>query len=335
MTSQQNYRVASFVSGLFGKAPCKVATTADITLSGEQTINTVAVLEGDRVLVMEQTLDYENGIYTVEQGAWNRAGDFDGNRDIVKGTMVTVERPSGAFDIYNLTVDVANIGVSTVTFELFLSPTVSLGLQEVTDVGAATTNAVEALNLILTEAGIPASPGAGKGRVWVKNTTPAELWWTNDVGAHVQLGTGGTGGLTNVIEDTTPELGGPLGCLDEEVQRPDLVDYAISSSSPSSTAGAITFDLEVSNAFEVTLDENITSITLDNPPASGKYGELVIKFVQDGTGSWTVAWPASVNWPGGVAPTITTTATTGTDMVHLATWDGGTTWFATVAQDFS
>lgn len=339
MTSQQNYRVASFVSGLAIKAPVKVATTADIVLSGEQTVNTVALLEGDRCLVKDQTLAKDNGIWNVEQSAWTRAGDFDGSRDVVKGTMVLVELPAGDFEIYQVTSETPTIGVDGIVIEQFLvtnsAAVPDLTLQQVSDSGAITTNALEMLNLLMTEAGIPASPGAGKGRIWVKNTTPAELWWTNDAGTHVQLGTGGTGGLNNVLEDATPELGGPLGCLDEEVQRAEMKDYSVSSSSPASAAGVIDFDLEVSNAFEVTLDESITTITLSNPPATGKYGELTIKFIQDATGSWTVAWPASVQWPNGTAPVITPALTTGTDLIHLQTWDAGTTWYGTFAQDFS
>lgn len=336
MTSQQNFRVNSFVSGLAIKAPVRVATTANIVLSGEQTVNTVALLEGDRCLVKDQTIPSENGIYTVEESAWQRAGDFDGSRDVVKGTLILVELPAGSFDIYQVTSATPNIGVDAITIELYLVGNAATDLQAVTDTGSVTTNVIEMLNLLLTEAGIPAAPGAGRGRIWLKNTIPAELWFTNDAGAHVQLGTGGTGGLTNIIEDTTPELGGDLGCLDNEVQRAELKDYAISSSLPSITTGAITFDCSVSNAFEVSLTENITGITLSNPPASGRHGEIVIKFVQDATGNRTVTgWPASVQWPGGVAPTITATATTGTDLIHLETWDGGTTWFATVAQDFS
>ena len=94
-------------------------------------------------------------------------------------------------------------------------------------------------------------------------------------------------------------------------------------------------DWENGNAFQVTLTENITTVTLSNPPASGTLGEIIIKFVQDGTGSWTVTWPSSVKWPGGTAPVITATATTGTDCVALKTWDGGTTYFGDFTQDYS
>jgi len=59
--------------GISWKAPAKAATTANITLSGAQTIDTVAVVAGDTVLVKNQTLPAQNGIYTVQTGAWTYA----------------------------------------------------------------------------------------------------------------------------------------------------------------------------------------------------------------------------------------------------------------------
>lgn len=72
------------------KAPCRVATTANITLSGEQTIDGVAVVADDRVLVKNQTTSSENGIWEASTGAWTRAPDFDGAGDVVTGTLALV-----------------------------------------------------------------------------------------------------------------------------------------------------------------------------------------------------------------------------------------------------
>lgn len=75
------------------KAPCKAATTANITLSGAQTIDGVAVAETTpktRVLVRAQTDATENGIYDVMDTAWVRSDDFNGTRDAVEGTLVEV-----------------------------------------------------------------------------------------------------------------------------------------------------------------------------------------------------------------------------------------------------
>jgi hypothetical protein len=76
--------------GLDVKASVRVATTADITLSGTQTIDGVAVLAGDRVLVKAQSVASENGIYVVASGAWSRAADADGS-DLSGGSFVFVE----------------------------------------------------------------------------------------------------------------------------------------------------------------------------------------------------------------------------------------------------
>lgn len=65
------------VAGYSWKKPVRAATTANITLSGTQTIDGVAVIAGDRVLVKAQTAGSANGIYDAAAGAWTRATDFD------------------------------------------------------------------------------------------------------------------------------------------------------------------------------------------------------------------------------------------------------------------
>lgn len=72
------------------KGPCRVATTANITLSGAQTIDGVAVVADDRVLVKNQTTASENGIYVADTGVWRRAKDFANNNDVVRGTRVFI-----------------------------------------------------------------------------------------------------------------------------------------------------------------------------------------------------------------------------------------------------
>lgn len=80
----------SVAEGTAIKAPCRVGTTANITLSGLQTIDGVAVVADDRVLVKNQTTGSENGIYTASTGNWLRTRDFDGAYDVVTGSRVLV-----------------------------------------------------------------------------------------------------------------------------------------------------------------------------------------------------------------------------------------------------
>jgi len=69
--------VDAVAQGLDPKASCVAATTTNITLSGTQTIDGVALIAGDRCLVKDQTLSQNNGIYLVAAGAWTRATDMD------------------------------------------------------------------------------------------------------------------------------------------------------------------------------------------------------------------------------------------------------------------
>lgn len=86
-------RLGGARSSLAIKAPVRCATTANITLSGFQTIDgeVLAATDGNlRVLVKAQTDARENGIYVASSGLWQRSRDFDGNLDIMKGTRVYV-----------------------------------------------------------------------------------------------------------------------------------------------------------------------------------------------------------------------------------------------------
>lgn len=74
------------------KAPCVVAALTNITLSGEQTVNTVACVAGDRVLLTAQTDATENGIWVVATGAWSRPSDWSDARDVSSGILIPVPR---------------------------------------------------------------------------------------------------------------------------------------------------------------------------------------------------------------------------------------------------
>lgn len=72
------------------KRSVKAATTANITLSGPQTVDGVALVAGDRVLVKNQTTTSQNGIYVVSAGAWTRSLDADSASEI-SSALVAVD----------------------------------------------------------------------------------------------------------------------------------------------------------------------------------------------------------------------------------------------------
>lgn len=71
--------------------PVRVTTTANITLSAPQTIDGVSVVAADRVLVKNQTVATENGVYLCAAGAWTRATDFTtGAATLIGGAIIPV-----------------------------------------------------------------------------------------------------------------------------------------------------------------------------------------------------------------------------------------------------
>jgi hypothetical protein len=111
--------VDNIAAGLDTKASVVVATTANITLSGTQTIDTIAVVAGDRVLVKNQTTTSQNGIYVVAAGAWSRAVDNDSWLEL-PGSFVFVEKGSQADTGWVCTVDQGGtLGTTAVTWTQF------------------------------------------------------------------------------------------------------------------------------------------------------------------------------------------------------------------------
>jgi len=92
--------VDNFITGLDFKQSVRAVTTANIALSGTQTIDGVALTVGDRVLVKSQTAGSENGIYVVASGSWTRATDADGSptNEVTAGMYCFVEEGTANAD---------------------------------------------------------------------------------------------------------------------------------------------------------------------------------------------------------------------------------------------
>ncbi len=75
-----------------------------------------------------------------------------------------------------------------------------------------------------------------------------------------------------------------------------------------------------------TVDTSETTFSFINPPSSGNVGSFTLRLTNGG--SQTVNWPASVLWPGNIAPSLTAA---GIDKLVFDTIDGGTTWDGHVA----
>ena len=157
--------VDSVATGLIPKANVLVTTTGDITLSGTQTIDGIAVIAGNRVLVKDQDDATENGIYIVTGGTWSRSTDFDGTPDgeVSDGNLIPVLSGNtyGNTLWVLVTPNPITVGSDELEFTLFSSP---LDLQAGVGIGiTGQTIAVDGASL------------AGNSIVWSGNTFNVDI----------------------------------------------------------------------------------------------------------------------------------------------------------------
>jgi hypothetical protein len=168
----------------------------------------------------------------------------------------------------------------------------------------------------------PATPAAGFVRLYT--SAAKALHHIDDAGLDLDL--------TKARDLIGGTVSGDYVWADKVLSRAELKDYAETNTAPAIAANVLTLDLELGNVFSVALNAAITTLTISNPPASGKAGSFSVLFTADGTVR-AITWPASVKWSNGAAPTMT--GTNGkVDIVSMLTVDGGTTWYANILQNF-
>lgn len=181
------------------------------------------------------------------------------------------------------------------------------------------------------------SKGTGSVTIW-SGAKARELLILPDVTSSVNevtirggaTGTGvaieATGGDTNIDLRLTPKGSGKV-VPQKSVNFGAFTAYFTETDNGNSGT-TDTIDWTVSNKQKSTLTGNCT-FTFTAPPGPCS---LILKLVQDGTGSRTVTWPAAVHWSGGTAPTLTTTASK-VDIISF--YYDGTTYFGAANLNFT
>jgi len=145
-------------------------------------------------------------------------------------------------------------------------------------------------------------PGAG-----IANST-GSAWGTSYT-------TSGSG--TVVALATSPTLTTPV-----------ITGYTETAPALTNSSTAVTLSLSSGTVLSYTLTGNCT-FTM---PTATSGTSFILKLIQDGTGSRTATF-TGVKWPGGTAPTITTTASTGLDILSFVCINS--VWYGTYAQAFA
>jgi hypothetical protein len=157
--------VDALAQGIDAKASCVVATTANITLSGTQTIDGIAVSVGDRVLVKDQSTSSQNGIYLCASSTWTRTTDANTWDELVAAFTFIEKGTTQANNGYISTITAGGtLGTTAVTFAQFSGAgqiTAGAGLTKTgntIDVGTASSSriVVNSDNIDLATSGVTA-----------------------------------------------------------------------------------------------------------------------------------------------------------------------------------
>ena len=120
---------------------------------------------------------------------------------------------------------------------------------------------------------------------------------------------------------TTFEFGGGVkvdGVLDVAGYKETKTDINVSSNT-------ITINMALGSLFSFQATANITTTTISNVPASGRYASMVLRVKGDGTARTWTWFDSTVKWAGNSVPTRTSTLNK-YDHFVFETYDGGTTW---------
>jgi hypothetical protein len=138
-------------------------------------------------------------------------------------------------------------------------------------------------------------------------------------------------GTGNFVMAAGPTITGTLTTAtiemaDNILRRPYIDDYALFRTTLTATA-TTTLNYSTAQVYAITMNANITTLSVSNEPASGRYGEMTLKLIYNSATARTIDWTdIGVKWGEPGAPTLTSVSGKH-DVIHLWTDDAGATWY--------
>lgn len=195
----KNY-VDTVAQGIDAKASVKAASTANLTLSGTQTVDGIALIAGDRILVKNQSTAAENGIYVVGASTWSRSDDANVWAELISAYVFVEQGTVNADNGYLCTVDAGGtLGSTAVTWVQFSGAgqiTAGAGLTKTGN----TIDAVGTANRITVNADSIdiASTYVGQTSITTLGTIATGTWQGTDI--DVAYGGTGVSTLTGIVK---------------------------------------------------------------------------------------------------------------------------------------
>ena len=244
-------------------APCRVATTGNITLSGAQTIDGVSVVANDRVLVKNQSTASQNGVYIAASGAWSRSADMNGDAGtkepgrlvaVAEGTqaalwMISSSTPTFA-RVSSSGGTVTSVGVSSSTLTVSGSPvttsgTITLDVDEAAlDLGSIggsldlTTQVTGALPITHGGTGQTTAAAAAAALLPSQTGNSGKVLGTDGSSLSWVAAGSGSGSVTSVGVASTGTYAGAISISDSPVTSSGTINISPNVFS-SSTAGVV------------------------------------------------------------------------------------------------
>lgn len=173
-------------------------------------------------------------------------------------------------------------------------------------------------------------------------TSPKIITQISDTNGNILINIGATGSAVNYVKITNAITGtaGPIVAADGEtnvdlklagkgtgkIHNTTGVYGDVTSYSPAG-AGTATLTCQTSNIHLINMPAGNITIALSNDVAGQV---LTLDILQDSVGSRTVTWFSGIKWAGGVAPTLTTTASK-IDSIVIRVVTAGSAYYGYVA----
>lgn len=148
-------RAGGLAEGLGYKAPCRVATTANIILLGLFPIDGITPNANDRIMVWQQADQTTNGIYVASLTGWARAIDFSETSAVTRGTQTLVtDGNTWGGQTFELQQSNVTFGATQITFQPSLQSGISAAMAPVVSASTliAARNAFGITEIIVNDA---------------------------------------------------------------------------------------------------------------------------------------------------------------------------------------
>jgi hypothetical protein len=318
-----------YAAGLSWKQPVKAASLSNIaSLSGFQTIDTVPLTDGDRILVKDQSLSKDNGIYVVRSGAWEYAVGADDWQEYV-GAIVFVEEGSQAYSAwYSLAQEGGTLGVTALnwanfsvssTYSAGTGLTLSAGVFSITNTGvinATYGSASKTVTLAINAQGQATSASQQDIAIAATQITSGTIDSARLSGSYsgiTGLGTLGNLTVTNTISGSINGNAATATSATSATTATNLAGGAIGNVPYQTASGATAFLATGSNGQVLTLASGIpswatpTTGTVTSVSGTGTVSGITLSGTVTSTGSLTLGGSLDLSSPPAIGGTTANT----------------------------